>query len=67
MIRISTLKTITLAGLIAIGLFVQSSKVRAAGLETLTVAWGCFWCVEADFESVRGVKKLWGGAAPFVN
>ena len=28
---------------------------QAAGTETLTVAGGCFWCVESDFESVPGV------------
>lgn len=29
--------------------------------ETLTVAGGCFWCVESDFESVRGVKEVVSG------
>lgn len=29
--------------------------------ETLTVAGGCFWCVESDFESVRGVEKVVSG------
>jgi len=27
-----------------------------ADTRTITVAGGCFWCVEADFETVRGVK-----------
>lgn len=63
MIRFSTLKAFALAGLIAIGLCAQASAARAANLETLTVAGGCFWCVEADFESVRGVTEAVSGFA----
>lgn len=29
--------------------------------DTLTVAGGCFWCVEADFEKVRGVSEVVSG------
>lgn len=29
--------------------------------DTLTVAGGCFWCVEADFEKVRGVREVVSG------
>ena len=61
--QIRMIKTITLAALIAVGLVAQSGGVRAAGTETLTVAGGCFWCVEADFESVRGVKEVVSGFA----
>ena len=57
------LKTITLAGLIGIGLFLQASPSSAGGTETLTVAGGCFWCVEADFEKVNGVKEAVSGFA----
>lgn len=63
MTHISTLKTFALAGLIAMGLIAQSHKAKAAGTETLTVAGGCFWCVEADFESVRGVTEAVSGFA----
>lgn len=35
--------------------------VFAAELKTITVAGGCFWCVESDFESVRGVKDAVSG------
>lgn len=63
MIHFATLKTATLGVLIAIGLFAQSSGAKAAGTETLTVAGGCFWCVESDFESVRGVKEAVSGFA----
>ena len=34
-----------------------------AEVKTITVAGGCFWCVEADFESVRGVKEAVSGFA----
>ena len=47
--------------MIALGLFAQSDKSHAAELETLTVAGGCFWCVEADFERVNGVKEAVSG------
>lgn len=33
----------------------------AAHAETITVAGGCFWCVEADFEKVRGVSEAVSG------
>lgn len=32
-----------------------------ASADTLTVAGGCFWCVEADFEKVRGVSEVVSG------
>lgn len=59
----SNLNAIILAGLIAIGLLVQAIPSHAAGSETLTVAGGCFWCVEADFEKVKGVKGAVSGFA----
>ena len=63
MTTLGNLKTFTLAALIAIGLMVQASPSHAAGSETLTVAGGCFWCVEADFEKVKGVKGAVSGFA----
>lgn len=63
MVTPSNLKAITLAGLIAVGLLVQAIPSHAAGSETLTVAGGCFWCVEADFEKVKGVKGAVSGFA----
>lgn len=59
--HLSRLKVTALAGLIGLGLL--ASKADAAQTETLTVAGGCFWCVEADFESVRGVKEAVSGFA----
>ncbi|KNG93689.1 peptide-methionine (S)-S-oxide reductase MsrA [Pseudaestuariivita atlantica] len=35
----------------------------ASQAETLTVAGGCFWCVEADFEQVDGVSEVVSGFA----
>lgn len=57
----SILKSACLAGLIVVGLFANAKSVHAAGPETLVVAGGCFWCVEHDFESVRGVKEAVSG------
>ncbi len=48
-------KLATLAIAVAIGSVMGTSKLHAAQPETLTVAGGCFWCVESDFESVPGV------------
>ncbi|QFT58250.1 Peptide methionine sulfoxide reductase MsrA 2 [Sulfitobacter sp. THAF37] len=61
--RLTQLKALALGALIAVGLVVQSGTARAAETRTLTVAGGCFWCVEADFESVRGVKEAISGFA----
>jgi peptide-methionine (S)-S-oxide reductase len=33
----------------------------SAKIETITLAGGCFWCVEAVFEQVRGVVDLQSG------
>ncbi|MGR3540431.1 MAG: peptide-methionine (S)-S-oxide reductase MsrA [Hasllibacter sp.] len=33
----------------------------AARADTITVAGGCFWCVEADFEKVAGVSEAVSG------
>ena len=40
-----------------------SSPAVAEDIQTLTVAGGCFWCVESDFESVNGVKEAVSGFA----
>jgi peptide-methionine (S)-S-oxide reductase len=41
--------------LIALAALLRAAPAPAAETETLTVAGGCFWCVESDFESVPGV------------
>lgn len=58
-----TFKTVTLALMVALGFLVQAKTAHAQQLETITVAGGCFWCVEADFEKVDGVKEAVSGFA----
>src|SRR6056297_458961 len=60
-LRRRTIKAGALAILIAIGIGVEVNQAKAAGTETLTVAGGCFWCVEADFERVEGVREVVSG------
>lgn len=55
------IKAAALALLIVVGFVAHGKQAHAAGTEILTVAGGCFWCVESDFESVRGVKEVVSG------
>jgi len=55
------IKLTLLFALIALALILRAQPAPAAGPETLTVAGGCFWCVEADFESVPGVIEAVSG------
>lgn len=48
-------KPALLFSLITLAAMLRALPAPAAGTETLTVAGGCFWCVESDFESVPGV------------
>ncbi len=57
----TNLKTLLLGGLIAVGFAAQGERAHAAETQILTVAGGCFWCVEADFESVQGVSEVVSG------
>ena len=61
MTKLYTFKSVFLAGMIVLGLCFQAKDTKAADFETLTVAGGCFWCVEADFERVNGVKEAVSG------
>lgn len=54
-------KLALLTVLIVIGFLAPHSRAHAAGTETLTVAGGCFWCVESDFEGVPGVHDVVSG------
>lgn len=56
-----TFKTVLLGLTIALGMVAQTKTSHAQDLDTLTVAGGCFWCVEADFEKVAGVKEVVSG------
>jgi peptide-methionine (S)-S-oxide reductase len=46
---------------LAIALVLASAGAAAAKTEKAIVAGGCFWCVESDFESVKGVKSVVSG------
>ena len=58
---LGNVKPALLALLIVVGLAVKANDAHAAETEVLTVAGGCFWCVEADFEKVRGVSEVVSG------
>ena len=57
----STFKLWVLAAAIAVAAFTQSTTAHAQSLKTLTIAGGCFWCVEHDFEKVPGVVDAVSG------
>jgi peptide-methionine (S)-S-oxide reductase len=40
---------------------VISTAFKPAKLDTATFATGCFWCTEAKFQQLRGVKKVTSG------
>lgn len=54
-------KTGTLAVAIGFAALLCGDQVQARDMQTITVAGGCFWCVEADFEKVRGVSEVTSG------
>ncbi|WP_226780020.1 peptide-methionine (S)-S-oxide reductase MsrA [Oceaniglobus trochenteri] len=43
------------------GIAGQADRAQAAQTETVVLAGGCFWCVEADFEKVKGVTSAVSG------
>jgi len=61
MSRFKTLKPVLLAGLIVLASLIHSTHAHAGARETLVVAGGCFWCVEADFEKLDGVQEAVSG------
>lgn len=61
MTRVRNVKTCMLGLMIVVGFIAQGKSAHAQNLETLTVAGGCFWCVEADFEKVNGVVEVVSG------
>ncbi|WP_296417841.1 peptide-methionine (S)-S-oxide reductase MsrA [Pseudooctadecabacter sp.] len=58
---IRNLKTVALAVVIGIASLLHAGKAEARDMQTIIVAGGCFWCVEADFEKVRGVREVTSG------
>ncbi|MBO9407357.1 peptide-methionine (S)-S-oxide reductase MsrA [Shimia sp. R9_1] len=59
--KLQNLKTAALSALIVLGTFAHSDRAYAMTTEKLIVAGGCFWCVESDFESVKGVQEARSG------
>ena len=41
--------------------FLGDLTLRAQAKDSIILAGGCFWCVEADFEKVNGVSKVISG------
>ncbi len=60
-LRSYSLKSIILFIAILAGIALNHSRAYAAQTKTMVVAGGCFWCVESDFERVRGVIKAVSG------
>ena len=60
MILTDTIKPALWAFCVMVGLMLPGTSISAE-TETLTVAGGCFWCVEADFEKVAGVSEVVSG------
>jgi peptide-methionine (S)-S-oxide reductase len=58
-LSMQTLKPVLLALAILAGF--AAHKAQAQETRTAIFAGGCFWCVEADFESVRGVGDVVSG------
>lgn len=61
MTRMNTFKPVVLTLLIGLAFLLRGVPAHANDAETLTVAGGCFWCVESDFESVPGVIQATSG------
>ncbi|UTN04572.1 peptide-methionine (S)-S-oxide reductase MsrA [Flavobacterium bizetiae] len=58
------MKNIFLIAIFALSLngFAQNTKTKnASNLETITLGGGCYWCVEAVYENLDGVKSVVSG------
>lgn len=60
-LQLSDLKIIILVFALMVGFAFKGTRAQAADTQILTVAGGCFWCVEADFERVAGVLEVISG------
>lgn len=61
MINAQNIKTATLATAIIIASYMTANTAEARDMQVITVAGGCFWCVESDFERVPGVDEVTSG------
>lgn len=59
--KIFSVKSLAFVSVLSLGVGTAASQSHAADLETITVAGGCFWCVESDFERVNGVTEAVSG------
>ncbi|MBN2907322.1 MAG: peptide-methionine (S)-S-oxide reductase MsrA [Rhodobacteraceae bacterium] len=57
----NTFKPLLLGLAIALGVVAECDEARAGQTQTAILAGGCFWCVEADFEKVKGVSEVVSG------
>ena len=55
------MKNTILICLIALSLSGFAQTKKASNLETITVGGGCYWCVEAVYENLIGVKSVVSG------
>lgn len=55
------MKNILLICLLAFSLNGISQNKKASNLETITLGGGCYWCVEAVYENLDGVKSVVSG------
>ena len=56
-------KALALGIAILASFMAQNTRAHAQDIRTAVVAGGCFWCVEADFETVPGVIEAVSGFA----
>jgi len=61
MTYVDNLKPLALIILIGLAGLLRTGSANTAGTEVVTVAGGCFWCVESDFEAVPGVIEAVSG------
>lgn len=54
-------RPVLLSLLILLGLALNTHRLHAGETREIVVAGGCFWCVESDFERVRGVEEAISG------